>query len=500
MSVLITGASGLLGRKLIECCNSKNISYVGTYNFREITGLYKINFGNENELSNFLKEKDIRVCINCIVQRQVDICENSWNEIKKINVDYVDILSKLCEKLSIYLIHISTDYVFDGYHAPYFPNSEVNPIQNYGISKLLAEKRIITNMKKYSIIRVPVLYSDNYENLSESAVTVIGKKVMNKVENTTEDDFCIRRPVFIPEFCEFILSFVQNPQVGIFHFYNKHYRGTKYDIAKLIGNYLSKSIEHIQPVKATSNNSYRPYDTELSDNTYNIYDFNKLTMIDCIDKCFKKWKHPPIMTSTLEDGLFIMLDLDGTILDTDDLHYMAYKKALQKYGIELDRKDFYNTINFNEITSIINHNEYKLIKNLKQEYLMENTSIEFMPGAERFIEYLIKNNINFVVITNTNKMIVDFYKIKLPLLNKISNWITREDYSQPKPNSECYKLAKEKFYKCEKYILGFENTFNGYNALKSEADCIYFITTKDSINYNKIKKEDIYLISSFDQL
>ena len=85
----------------------------------------------------------------------------------------------------------------------------------------------------------------------------------------------------------------------------------------------------------------------------------------------------------------------------------------------------------------------------------------------------------------------------LPLLRKIKKWVCREDYVNAKPSSDCYQVALDKFYKNEKYRIGFENTMNGFNALENMVDCVYFITTTVSSNYNKIKKEDIYLINDF---
>jgi beta-phosphoglucomutase-like phosphatase (HAD superfamily) len=139
-------------------------------------------------------------------------------------------------------------------------------------------------------------------------------------------------------------------------------------------------------------------------------------------------------------------------------------------------------------------------KKQKLNFLLEETDIKFMPSAEMFLSNLISNNINFVIVTNTSYNVVNHYKKCLPLLSRVNSWICKEDYTNPKPNNECYKLAVERYYKNEKYKIGFENTLNGYNAIKNEVVCVYFITDKNAVNYNKIKKEDIYLISGFEEL
>jgi dTDP-4-dehydrorhamnose reductase len=497
MTILITGASGLLGRCLVELLESMNVKYITTYNTRQIVNGYKVNFEDENEVSNFLKDNKISTCINCIVQRQVDICENNWEEIKRININLVDTLSRQCHNLGIYFIHISTDYVFDGKAPPHYPISEVNPLQNYGISKLISEKRVIANMNAvpYTIIRVPVLYSDNIENLSENAVTVIGKKVLNQIETTSEDDYSIRRPVFIPDFCKFILSFIDNPRTGIFHYYNPVDISTKYNTANLIAEYLGKSAAHIKPNKSGGNMANRPYDTELKDDKYDIHKYHSTNLKEGIEKCFKKWKHPDI----LSNEVFIMFDLDGTILNTDLTHYNAYYKALKEYNIELTWEMFDRCINDSLIDNLIVSYGLNLdeVKSKKLKYMLDDTKIEFIEGADVIINKLIENDRNFVIVTNTSYAVIEHYMNCLPLLRKIKNWVCREDYVYAKPSSNCYEVALKKFYKNEQYKIGFENTINGFNAIENMVDCVYFITTKLSSNYNRIKKEDIYLINDF---
>ena len=290
MTILITGASGLLGRGLVSLLESNNIGFVAAYNTRKIKNGFKINFENEEEVGTFLREKGVAICINCIVERQVDVCETNWEEIKRVNINLVDSLSRQCSKLNIYFIHISTDYVFDGRSPPHYPTSATNPLQNYGISKLVSEMRVIANMKdaKYTIIRVPVLYSSDIENLSENAVTVIGKKVLNQVEETGEDDYSVRRAVFIPDFCKFIKSFIDNPRNGIFHYYNPVDITTKYNTAKLIAEYLDKPYGHIRANSAGGNLANRPRDTELKDDKYDINEYHSTCLKEGIEKCFKR--------------------------------------------------------------------------------------------------------------------------------------------------------------------------------------------------------------------
>ena len=83
------------------------------------------------------------------------------------------------------------------------------------------------------------------------------------------------------------------------------------------------------------------------------------------------------------------------------------------------------------------------------------------------------------------------------ILNNIKNWVTRNDYTNAKPDGECYELAKQKYYKDEQYIVGIENTLVGYNSIKNITDCVYIITNKNEYEYDEIKKKDVYIINDF---
>ena len=220
-----------------------------------------------------------------------------------MNIDIPNNISKICNLLNIYLIHLSTDYVYDGQNPPFTPNTEPNPLQNYGISKLIAEKRIMSNMKNnYLILRVPVLYSLNFKSLEESAVTLILKKIMNRVEDFKEDNYSIRRPLLIENLSKFILNCVFSRLKGIHLFYNKYDKFTKYQILKLSSKLFEKSINHITPIndKPFYDTALRPKDTNLVDseieNNYN--NFTIISLTNGLKNIINKFKHPKVYHNT----------------------------------------------------------------------------------------------------------------------------------------------------------------------------------------------------------
>lgn len=499
--ILICGASGLVGKELCNFLDNKNVSYIGTYNKNKINkpNMFQLDFSNPKTLEDFLLFHKITCCIFSIVERLTDVCENSWNEIKKTNVDLVHIASYLCNKLNIKFIHISTDYVFDGSMQPNFPDSLKNPLQNYGISKLISEYRVLTNCAKYCIIRTPVLYSE-LSKIHDNAVCLIGKNIMDLRKNIikTEDNYSIRRPLYIRDLCQFICNCIDNYN-GIYHFYNPYNKYTKYEICQTIGTYLDMQIDNIIPNNQKSAGiAPRPYDTQLQDNNINITDYSFVNFDESIAKCFEKFKHPNISIQN-KGEFFICLDMDGTIIDTNMAHYNSYKKVFENHNKPFLNMDEWNNIIMNDnidnyIRTVFDADQFSVIKTEKLQ-LLKAEPIAFTTNSDHFLKFLIQNGFNFCIVTNTKKETVDIFKHKLPLLNEINNWVYKDDYKLSKPDPECYALAKLKYYKNERYIVGIEDSAVGYKAVKAHTDLIYIFNNKPLFNNN-----DCYLFDDFLQI
>lgn len=521
MKVLVLGASGLVGREICRLLEKENILFLGTYHSHKVDNSVFLDGSDSVQCMNLFQQYQPNICILSVVKRYTDVCEKNWNETKQINIDFVDQVSKLCQSQNVILIHLSTDYVFDGKNPPFLPDSETNPLQNYGISKLMAEKRIIANTNHYIIIRVPVLYSQNVLQLEESAITVIGKNVLNQIQPTQEDNYSIRRPLFIQDLTFFLLKIIRNVDTyqGIYHFFNPYDKITKYEMAKLIGEYLHKSTEHITPIYHEPNDgANRPYDTQLLDDRIHFgvncvinkvvatVGSSHITRISQgISLCFEKLYHPKLYNNPLlpVDDILLLLDLDGTILNSDVNHINAYNKSLKYFHIPLQLTEemlrntstdfFFKQQNINEKT-------ITKIKKKKTEFLLSDPNeIYFMEGAEKMIDWIHKNNISHCVVTNTSLTVINHFKSKCSSLNHLKHWITREDYKNPKPHSDGYQLAVQRYGKNKKYLIGFENTWNGFRALQPITSIIYlFCNNLHAVN--DFRKEDVYLINHFNDL
>jgi dTDP-4-dehydrorhamnose reductase/beta-phosphoglucomutase-like phosphatase (HAD superfamily) len=500
MTILVCGASGLLGNELCSVLKRQNIDFIGTYNTSKIIAdnMFYVNFSSISDIENFVIKWNISVCIFLIVQRLTDVCENNWDNIKNININMVNNTSFVCAKLNIKFIHLSTDYVFDGTAQPNYPYSMTNPLQNYGISKLISELKVQSHKGNYCIIRTPVLYSEKCK-IHENAVSLIAKNIMDlRTIQAREDNLCIRRPLHVYDLSIFIISAIQNNFQGIYHFYNPYNSLTKYQIGEKIANIINVSFEKIIPNNSGNNDliACRPYDTMLQDDKYNIYDYTFTDFDQSLERYFKKYRHNKIDT-----GCFVLIDLDGTLVNSSYSHYSAYKNVFTDWGMA-----FMDFSEWTRIISIGNINDYLYnvlqtedkvieVKNKKRLYMREQ-SFSFTKNSEVFLKYLLDNMINFAVVTNTDIETVKIIQEKLHLLSEIQNWITRNDYTNAKPSSDSYNVAIEKYYSGEKYIIGIEDTHVGFNALQSITNHIYIYCEKGKDFY----ENDCYVFDDFNKL
>lgn len=498
--ILVCGASGLVGKELCNLLDEKHIDYIGTYNNNKIDkpNYVKIDFSNPDELETFLKDKNIKCCLFSIVERLTDVCENDWNKTKQTNIELVHITSFVCNKLNIRFVHISTDYVFDGSRQPNYPDSPKNPLQNYGISKLISEYRVQKNCTSYAIIRTPVLYSEN-SKIHDNAVTLIGKNVMDLRKTTLkEDNYCLRRPLFIRDLVVFIIEKCFSDDSDIFHFYNPHNKYSKFDMCNKIQSIIQNKDVVIEPNNAKSYGiAARPYDTDLCDNKYDIQKYEFTDFYKTLELCFGKYN-----LSNVSYDSFFMIDLDGTLINSSKVHYEAYERVFQKMD-----KPF---IDFDKWNSIINSKHFddymkdemnfnvQEINTIKQDKLVEfqNTeNIEIIENADIFINKLNEMKINYCVVTNTGKKTIEIFKEKQPMLKLIDKWIVREDYQEPKPNSECFELAIKKYGKNAKNVIGIEDSEVGFKALKDVTSLIFMVN-----NDNIFKNNDCFIFNDYVQL
>ena len=154
MKILVTGCNGQLGNEF-----QKIAKFDIEHNWL-FTDIDTLNICDENALNIYFKENNVDICINCAAYTAVDKAEDEADKAREINALAVKKIAQVCKSTDSLLIHISTDYVFDGTSIrPYLETDSVSPNSIYGKTKAEGEQNIIASGCSYIIVRTSWLYS-----------------------------------------------------------------------------------------------------------------------------------------------------------------------------------------------------------------------------------------------------------------------------------------------------------------------------------------------------
>lgn len=173
MRILVTGGNGQLGNEF------KKISNIYPDHNWLFTDIDTLDLCNENELNNYFSNNQVDVCINCAAYTAVDKAEDAEEQEKArlINAVALQYLSNVCKSNNTLLIHISTDYVFDGNSArPYLEEDTICPKTIYGKTKAEGEQNIIKSGCSYIIVRTAWLYSSFGNNFVKTMLRLASER------------------------------------------------------------------------------------------------------------------------------------------------------------------------------------------------------------------------------------------------------------------------------------------------------------------------------------
>jgi len=178
VAVLITGATGLLGREVFRVFEEKGWDVHGTGYSRATGRIHKCDLLDPDQWANLCDKIEPQLVIHCAAERRPQALQKNEAYATKINADVSQAIAKTCAKKGIWTIYVSTNYVFDGEHAPY--SEDATPggekLSVYGASKLEGEKAFIEHHPDAAIVRVPLLYGP-IESLEEATVSELLKKI-----------------------------------------------------------------------------------------------------------------------------------------------------------------------------------------------------------------------------------------------------------------------------------------------------------------------------------
>ena len=208
MKILITGSNGMLGHDLIEVLKDNHELILTTSKTLDIT--------DKNHVIEFIGENKPDIVINSAAYTNVDGCEENQETAYSINGDGVRNLAEGCSKIDCPLVHISTDYVFNGKNTkPWVENDEIGPISVYGKSKLKGEEAILEILDKFFIIRTAWLYGINGGNFPKTMLEL----AKNHSEITVVYDE-VGTPTYTTDLAKAISQLIETDYYGIYNITN----------------------------------------------------------------------------------------------------------------------------------------------------------------------------------------------------------------------------------------------------------------------------------------
>jgi dTDP-4-dehydrorhamnose reductase len=206
MNVLVTGGSGQLGRSIMDVAEYSGHRFIYTYMCSQShEGMVYMDITDPEEVNQAMDDYGIDVIVNCAGYTDVERAESEEDKVFKVNAEAVDVLAGAAKARGALLIHISTDYIFDGTRSePYSEDAEASPLGVYGRSKLAGELAVRASGARYMIIRTSWLYSRYGKNFVK---TILKKSEEQPLLKVVSDQ--VGTPTYAGDLAEFILTLLE---------------------------------------------------------------------------------------------------------------------------------------------------------------------------------------------------------------------------------------------------------------------------------------------------
>lgn len=253
MKILITGSNGLVGQKISEVLvNTPHEVLCTSKSFNEtIDNKHKftlLDITSYNDIIAVFNQFEPDWIINCAGITQVDQCEQDNNLAWRVNVEGTENLARACQSSGCKLLHLSTDFVFDGLRGMYTEEDEPNPVSYYGFTKLEGEKRIQEILQHFLIVRTVLVYGITKSAMRSNLVTWV-KSSLEKGQaiRVVNDQF--RTPTLSEDLAHACITLIEQNQNGTFHISGSDYLSV-FDMAIKTAEFFKLDTSLISPISS----------------------------------------------------------------------------------------------------------------------------------------------------------------------------------------------------------------------------------------------------------
>ena len=209
-AIAVFGAGGMLGQALVAAARDGSYEKVAAITRKDA------DITDSRAITNALSRSAARIAVNCVAVSDVDGCERDPMMAKAVNAEAAGNMAEACHSHNCLMVHVSTDYVFDGYSRnPYRETDIPNPISVYGATKLEGERLVARAAPKQLIVRTSVLFGAGRENFVSK---VVGKARRGEPLEVVDDQ--VGSPTWAPDLALAILDLVAAGAKGLYHVAN----------------------------------------------------------------------------------------------------------------------------------------------------------------------------------------------------------------------------------------------------------------------------------------
>lgn len=254
--ILITGSNGMLGQRTVEFYLSKNNYEILALSVEDKSVIEDIEYlscdlSDKENIKKSVYDFCPDSIINAAAYTNVDLSETERELAWKINVKGVEYLAEAARVIDAHLVHISTDYIFDGKKGPYNETAKPNPLGYYGRTKLASENALKISGINYTVLRTNVLYGIAKNSRPDFVKWVVNMLREGKQIKIVTDQ--INNPTFIDDLVQAINQAIEFRKFGIFNIGGAEFL-SRYDFTLRIAEYFNLNKSLIVPIKTSDLN------------------------------------------------------------------------------------------------------------------------------------------------------------------------------------------------------------------------------------------------------
>ncbi|MBW7867629.1 MAG: SDR family oxidoreductase [Brumimicrobium sp.] len=263
LRILITGSNGLLGQHIVRYCLNNGLEFLATsskdnkISYCPSTAFQVLDISSKTKVEQIIKSYQPTHIVNAAAMTNVDLCETEKDACYRINKDGVENIIDTIKNSSIHLIHISTDFIFDGKKRLYQEGDRANPLGEYGKSKWEAETLLLqSQIKRLTILRTSILYGVG-EHLEKKNIFnwAMDQLRGGNTINIVNDQY--RTPTFVEDLVQACFKSIKKKKYGTYHVAGPELY-SMYELICIVAKYVGVAPERVKPISTEDLNQKAP--------------------------------------------------------------------------------------------------------------------------------------------------------------------------------------------------------------------------------------------------